>query len=175
MAQSGCGKRAVSPLQPRLPAWHTCVPKRDNRELKMAPVVAEALGFSAGCGRGLRQPGALVGHSVGGGAGLDGGVVCVARAFCTVARSSRTLCDPWTATRQASLSVTKSQSLLKLMSIVGDAVQPYHPLSSSSPPTFSLSQHQGFSQSHFFASGGQSTGTSASASVLPVNIEDWFL
>ena len=27
---------------------------------------------------------------------------------------------------------------------VGDAIQPSHPLSSSSPPAFSLSQHQGF-------------------------------
>ena len=29
---------------------------------------------------------------------------------------------------------------------VGDAIQPSHPLSSPSPPTFSLSQHQGLSQ-----------------------------
>ena len=28
---------------------------------------------------------------------------------------------------------------------VSDAVQPFHPLSSPSPPTFTLSQHQGFS------------------------------
>ena len=31
-----------------------------------------------------------------------------------------------------------------------------------------------FSMSHFFTSGGQSIGVSASASVLPVNIQDWF-
>ena len=31
-----------------------------------------------------------------------------------------------------------------------------------------------FQNSQFFASGGQSTGTSASASVLPMNIQDWF-
>ena len=31
-----------------------------------------------------------------------------------------------------------------------------------------------FSMSQFFASGGQSTGASASASVLPMNIQDWF-
>ena len=31
-----------------------------------------------------------------------------------------------------------------------------------------------FPKSQFFASGGQSTGASASASVLPVNIQDWF-
>ena len=49
---------------------------------------------------------------------------------------------------------------------VGDAIQPSHPLLSSPPPTFSLSQCQGFSPaSQFFTSGGQSIGVSASASV----------
>ena len=58
---------------------------------------------------------------------------------------------------------------------VGDTIQPSHPLLSPSPPTFSLSQHQGlFSVSRFFASGDKSIGVSASASVLPVNIQDWF-
>ena len=33
---------------------------------------------------------------------------------------------------------------------------------------------QSFPVSQFFASGGQSIGVSASASVLPVNIQDWF-
>ena len=51
---------------------------------------------------------------------------------------------------------------------VSDAIQPSHPLSSPSPPTFNVSQHQGL----FFASGGQSIGVSASASVLPMNIQD---
>ena len=37
--------------------------------------------------------------------------------FTSVAQSCPTLCDPWTVTRQASLSITNSQSLLKLMSI----------------------------------------------------------
>ena len=37
--------------------------------------------------------------------------------FSTVAQSCPTLCDPWTAAHQASLSITNSQSLLKLMSI----------------------------------------------------------
>ena len=43
---------------------------------------------------------------------------------------------PWTAARQASLSITNSRSLLKL---VGDAIPPSHPLSSPSPPAFNLS------------------------------------
>ena len=48
---------------------------------------------------------------------------------------------PWTAARQASLSFTLSQSLLKLTSI-----QPSHPLLSPSPPALNLSQHQGLFQ-----------------------------
>ena len=59
---------------------------------------------------------------------------------------------------------------------VGDAIQPSHPLSFPSPPAFNLFQHQGLLQgvSSSFISGGQSIRASASASVLPVNIQDWF-
>ena len=55
-----------------------------------------------------------------------------------------------------------------------------HPTISSSvtppsPPAFNLSQHQSFfPMSQLFTSGGQSIGVSASASVLPMNIQDWF-
>ena len=56
----------------------------------------------------------------------------------------RLLATPWTAAHQASLSITNSRSLLKLMCIMmvhdGDAVQPSHPLSSPSPPAFNFSQ-----------------------------------
>ena len=59
---------------------------------------------------------------------------------------------------------------------VSDAIQSSHPLLSPSPPTFSLFQHQGlFQWASFFASSGQSIGASASASVLLMNIQDWFL
>ena len=37
--------------------------------------------------------------------------------FCSVTQLCLTLCEPWTAARQASLSITNSWSLLKLMSI----------------------------------------------------------
>ena len=50
---------------------------------------------------------------------------------------------PWTAARQAPLSITNYRSLLKLISIVGDAIQPSHPQSSPSPLAFNLSQHLG--------------------------------
>ena len=54
---------------------------------------------------------------------------------------------PWTAARQASLSITNSRSPTKAMSMkVGDAIQPSHPLSSPSPPALNLSQHQGLFQ-----------------------------
>ena len=48
---------------------------------------------------------------------------------------------PWTAARQASLSITNSQSLLRLMSI--ELVMPSSQALSSPSPTFNLSQHQG--------------------------------
>ena len=58
---------------------------------------------------------------------------------------------------------------------VGDAIQPSHPLSSPSPPAFNLSQHQGlFQWVGSFASRGQSTVASASASVLSMNSQGWF-
>ena len=83
---------------------------------------------------------------------------------------------PWTAARQASLSITNSRSLLKLMSI--NLVMPSNhlilccPLLSSYLQSFPASGY--FPMSLFFASGGQSTGASPSASVLPVNIQNWF-
>ena len=56
---------------------------------------------------------------------------------------------------------------------VGDAIQTSYPLLSPSP-AFNLAQHQSFEMSPFFTSGSQSIGGSASASVLPMNIQDWF-
>ena len=59
---------------------------------------------------------------------------------------------------------------------VGDAIQLSHPLSSPSPPAPNPSQHEGFFPvSHLFAWGGQSIGVSDSASVLPMNTQDWSL
>ena len=82
------------------------------------------------------------------------------------------LATPWTAAHQASLSFTISWSLLKLMSIESmmsinhlilchpfSACPQISPASGSSP------------MSQLFRSGGQNIG--ASASVLPMNIQDW--
>ena len=53
---------------------------------------------------------------------------------------------PWTAACQACLSTANSQSLLKLVHRIGDSIQPFHLLSSPSPPDFNLPQHQGLFQ-----------------------------
>ena len=83
---------------------------------------------------------------------------------------------PWTAACQASLSITNSQSC----SNACPSRQWCHPTISSSVVPFSsclqsFTASGSFTMSQFFASGGQSIRASASASVLPVNIQDWFL
>ena len=82
---------------------------------------------------------------------------------------------PWTAAHQASLSFTISQKLLKLMSI--ESVMPSNHLVlcrtfSSCLQSFPASGS--FPMCQFFSSGGQSIEPSASASVLPMSIQDWF-
>ena len=82
---------------------------------------------------------------------------------------------PWTVSRQVSLSINNSWSLLKLMSIESVmlsnhliSVVPFSSCLQSFPASGALPMSQ------FFASGGQSIGASGSASVLPMNIRDWF-
>ena len=80
---------------------------------------------------------------------------------------------PWTAACQASLSITNSQSLLRIM--FTEAVIPSNCLILCCPflllpPIFPSIRV--FSVES--ASPGQSIGVSASASVLPMNIQDWF-
>ena len=56
---------------------------------------------------------------------------------------------------------------------VSDAIQPSHPVAPLSP-TFNLYQHQSFPMRRLFLSGDQNIGVSASASVLPMNMQRWF-
>ena len=86
---------------------------------------------------------------------------------------------PWTAAHQASLSITNSWSLFKLMSL--ELVMPSnhlilcHPLllMPSIIPSIRVFSNESFLMTlMLFASGGQSIGVSAS--VLPMNIQDWF-
>ena len=81
---------------------------------------------------------------------------------------------PWTEAHKASLSITNSQTSLKLMSLNWWC----HPTISSSVIPFtshlqSFSVSGSFQMSQFFTSGGQSIGVSASTSVLPMNTQDW--
>ena len=82
---------------------------------------------------------------------------------------------PWTATCQASLSITNCRSLLKLMSI--ESVIPSYRLILCHPFSSHLQffpASGSFPMSRFFTSGGQSNGVSAAASILPMNSQDWF-
>ena len=96
--------------------------------------------------------------------------------FSSVTQSCLTLCDPMNAARdgQASLSITNSQSSLKLMCI--KLVMPSSHLILCHPLLLlpqSLPASGAFPMSQLFVWGGQSIGVSASASVLPVNTQDW--
>ena len=87
----------------------------------------------------------------------------------------RLFATPWTAAHQASLSITNSWSLPNSCPLS----QWCHPnISTSVAPFFSYHQSLpasgSFPMSWLFASGGQSIGVSASASVLPKTIQDWF-
>ena len=82
---------------------------------------------------------------------------------------------PWTAARQASLSITNSRSI----SDSYPSSQWCHPTITSSVIPFSSCLQSfpasgSFPASQVFTSSGQITGASASASVLPMNIQDWF-
>ena len=83
--------------------------------------------------------------------------------------------SPWTTAHQVSLSFTIFLSLLKFMSIESIMLSRYlilcGPFFSSCPQSFPASG--AFRVSLFFTSGGQSI--EVSASVLPMNIHDWFL
>ena len=83
---------------------------------------------------------------------------------------------PWIAACQASLSITISRSSSKLMCI--ESMRQFNHLALCWPllllPTIFPEGSGSFPMSQLFASGGQSIGVSASTSVLPMNIQDWF-
>ena len=82
---------------------------------------------------------------------------------------------PCTAARQASLSITNSQSLLKLMSI--ETGMPLNYLILCHPLLFLpsiLPSIRVFSNESVLCSRWPSIGASASASALSMNIQDWF-
>ena len=86
----------------------------------------------------------------------------------------RLFATPWTAARQASLSITNFQVYPNSCPLS----QWCHPTISSSVVPFasclqSFPASESFQMSQLFASGGQSIGISASTSVLPMDTQDW--
>ena len=103
---------------------------------------------------------------------------------CSVAQSCLTLCDPmdWSTSSIPVLHnlpefaqihvhwmVMPSNHLVDAINRLGDSIQPL-----SSPSCQSFSASGSFLMNQLYASGGQSTGASTSASVLLMNIQDWF-
>ena len=87
----------------------------------------------------------------------------------------RLFVTPWITAHQASLSINNSQSLLKTCLLsrwcypaISSSVFPFSSCFQSFPAS------ESFPMSQFFASGGQCIGVSVSASVLPMNIQNWF-
>ena len=94
--------------------------------------------------------------------------------YCSVTQSSLTLCDPMDCSTPG-LPVSHHLPEFSQVHVhcIGDAIQPSHPLiRSSSSPSISSSIGS-FPLKCLFASDDQHTGASASASVLPVNIQNW--
>ena len=93
--------------------------------------------------------------------------------YCSVAKSCPTLCDPLNCSMPG---FPVLHCLLEFVQTpvlwVSDATQASHPVSPASPLAFNLSQHQSFPVCWLVASSGQRIR--ASASVLPVNVQDWF-
>ena len=95
--------------------------------------------------------------------------------FSSVTQSYPALCDPMDCSTPG---LPVHHQLLELTQThvhwVGVAIQPSHSLLSPCPSAFNLSQHQGLSNESVLWVSSQSIVISASASVLPMNIQDWF-
>ena len=92
---------------------------------------------------------------------------------CSVSKLRLTLCNPIDCSTPGFPIL---HHLLEFAQIhvhwVGDTIQPSDPLLPPSPQSFSASGS--FPKSWLFATGDQSISISASASVLPMNVQDWF-
>ena len=97
---------------------------------------------------------------------------CSSVQFSSVTQSCPTLCDPMDCSMPGFLVHHQLREFTKThVYWVSDAIQPsqvYRPLVLQSFPASGS-----FSMSQIFTSGGQSIGVSASASVLPMNTQDW--
>ena len=99
---------------------------------------------------------------------------CLVFQFSSVGQSCPTLCNPMDCSMPGlPIHHQLPEFTQTLVHWVGDAIQPSHPVVPFSCLQ-SFPASGSFQMSQFFTSGGQSTGLSASASVLPMNIQDWF-
>ena len=90
--------------------------------------------------------------------------------FSSVAQSCQTLCDPMNCcTPGLPVHHQLPEFTQTHVHQVSEAIQPSHPLS-----PLLLPASGSFPMSQLFTWGGQSIGVSASASVLPMNTQDWF-
>ena len=96
----------------------------------------------------------------------------------SVAQSCPTLCNPMDSRACSTPGLPIHHQLLELAQTqvhrVSDAIQPSSSVIPFSSGLQSFPASGSFPMSQFFATGGQSTGASASASVLLMNIQDWF-
>ena len=103
-------------------------------------------------------------------------LVLVPQSVSSVTQSCLTLCNPKDYSMPGSLSITNSWSLLKLRSI--ESVTPSNHLILCCHPLLLLPSTfpsiRVFSTELVLPISGQSIGASASASVRPTNIQDWF-
>ena len=95
--------------------------------------------------------------------------------FSSVAQLCPTLCDPmYCSTPGFPVHHQLPELAQTHVYHISNAIQPSHPLSSPSPPAFNLSQNRVFPKESVCHIMWQNTGVSASPSVLPMNIQDWF-
>ena len=94
--------------------------------------------------------------------------------FSSVAQSCPTLCNPMNhSTPGLPVHHQLPEFTQTHVHRVGDAIQPSHPLSSPSPPALNPSRHQGLFQWVNSSREVAKVWVSASASILPMNTQDW--
>ena len=95
--------------------------------------------------------------------------------FRSVSQSCLTLCDPMDCSTPGLPVYNQLPEFTQThVHWVSDAIQPSHPVIPFFSCFHSFPASGSFQMSQLFTSGGQSIGVSASASVLPMNIQDWF-
>ena len=95
--------------------------------------------------------------------------------YCSIAKSCPTLCDTMGCSMLGFCVLHYLPEFTQIhVHWVGDAIQPSHSLLPSSPFAFNLSQHQDLSQWVRSSHQVVSVEASASASVLPINIQYGF-